>query len=159
MNWAFTVNSDGSASSTGNNGLGPQPIPSDVDAILNITNTDSTLYSGYNNATGLVKYFARVKLGTYIGIGYGTSMDNVDMVSWMAGSTPATSQALDLWSRKSDLPSVFASNTYNTTSIVAGVGYVDFTTYRMPNPAAKQSIMGGDHNIPANDSYSIKLDS
>ena len=89
--WEFTVNSDGSATSGGNNGLGPLPVPDDVTLVLNITATGNTLYTGYNSTSGEIKYYAHVKENTYLGMGYGKSMVNVPMVSWMAGSSPSNS--------------------------------------------------------------------
>lgn len=64
-------------------------------------------------------------------------MNNVPMVSWMAGSSPSNSQALDQFSYSSTRPTVTTTNTYTTTSIQASAGYIDFITYRLPDPSTE----------------------
>ena len=102
--WALTINENGTSTSSGNNGISPG-VPAGVSEVLNVPSLGGSLYSGYDSTTGLIKYFARVKMGTYLAIGYGKNMDNVNMFAWMAGNTLAECQGLDLYSTGEHLPS------------------------------------------------------
>ena len=65
-------------------------------AKVSISLIDSTLPDGnsltitYVPDINKVKYEARVKDQTYLGIGYGNSMVNTEMVSWQADSSSST---------------------------------------------------------------------
>lgn len=82
------IDSDGTVYSGGDNGLSPTPVTT-TEVLM--TANGNTLSVAYNAVAGLVQYNVHVKVGTYLGIGYGTSMTNVDMVAWEAGSTAETS--------------------------------------------------------------------
>lgn len=58
--------------------------------VLELTN-GSTLNVGYDQANSKVLYEASVKVGTYLGMGFGSSMTDTDMIAWEAGSTASTS--------------------------------------------------------------------
>jgi len=51
----------------------------------------STLSTGYDSAANAIVFHAHVKVGTYLSIGFNSSMMGTDMISWQAGSTAATS--------------------------------------------------------------------
>lgn len=78
--WQLTVNDDGSVLTSGDNGI-TVPSPSGTNLVLNMTN-GSTLYMGYDTVSMQVKYYAHVLQSTWLGIGYGTSMSETNMVSW-----------------------------------------------------------------------------
>ena len=90
--WYMTVSSDGSVESSGNNGL---TSPVNTNLILTLTN-GSTLSAGYSSET--VTYFAHVKMSTWMGIGYGNSMENTDEVIWAAGVDYVSSTVYDTYS-------------------------------------------------------------
>jgi hypothetical protein len=103
---------------------------------------------GYNYTTKKVEYNAHVKVGTYLGIGYGDSMGtaaaNVDMVAWEAGSTVALSLVQDLYGageiNGSKAPLLSASNSYTTTSTTLKDGFIDFVTYRPLAPTSGGNV-------------------
>ena len=57
-------------------------------------------------------YYAHVLQKTYLAIGYGSSMQNTDMVAFSAENTTALSLCQDLYSTTEGSPSVDETNSY-----------------------------------------------
>jgi hypothetical protein len=84
-------------------------------------------------------YLAHVKKGTYLAIGYGTSMTNTDEVFWAAGTSVATSAVYDVYSTSDSFPAQDANNIYTSTLVVNG-DFIDFTSQRILSPSETNSF-------------------
>ena len=117
-NWSMTIDSTGGASSSGTNGLDPaDPCPTPT-LVLKVAN-GSTLSTGYCT-NGQVIYVANVVQGTWLGIGYGSSMPNTDIVSFEAGTSAATSVVQEMMADDDGRPTVTTPNVYTSTMTVSG---------------------------------------
>jgi len=126
------IYSDGSVISGGDNGL--SPTPSNATLVLKTSN-GSTLSTSYNNSTNLIQFNAHVKTGSYLAVGFGTSMTNADMVAWEAGANPEASICQDLYSTGETRPILDSNNEYTTQSILQPeAGFIDFVVFRAPAP-------------------------
>ena len=78
---------------------------------------------------------------TYLGLGYGTGMNGVDMVNWQAViENMANSACVDLYAARKGEPSIDGSNQYTTiceidkTTILHN--FVNCVSYRSPDPGS-----------------------
>jgi len=61
---------------------------------------------------------AHVRIGTYLGIGYGSSMVNTDMVAWEAHRTADLSKQYTMYSLYNGLPIKLPKhNSYNISNL------------------------------------------
>jgi hypothetical protein len=92
----------------------------------------STLYAVYDSTNNVVIYNVVVMPGTYLAIGYGTSMTNTDMAFW--GANGASSVMYDMYSTGHTKPAIDTVNSYTTTFNVLANGSVAFTSTRALDP-------------------------
>jgi hypothetical protein len=127
--WEMTVNSDGTVTSTGDNGsdivIPDDPVTTFL--ILELPN-GSTLEAGYSDNT--VTYVASVLPSTWMGIGYGDSMIDTDEVIWAAGADVGTSTVYDVYSTEDHRPPEDPTNLYTTGTPVLTDGFIVFTSTR-----------------------------
>ena len=92
----------------------------------------STLSAGYDVANSRIIFEARVKVGNYLAIGFGTDMTTAyDMISWDAGSTAALSQCQKLSSSTEEPPTVASDQSFLTTATpTLSNGFINFSTVR-----------------------------
>jgi hypothetical protein len=110
--WTMTLSSDGSVSSEGDIEPAPTPEPTNSTLILNIDKNGSTLSATATDSD--ITYLAHVIKGTYLAIGYGTSMSDTDMVFWAAGSSESSSNVYDAYSKGEYLPIEDSTNIYTS---------------------------------------------
>jgi len=76
-----------------------------------------------------VQYWAKVVDNSWLGLGYGTDMDNTEYIIWQANGNEST--ALPYFSQKPGLPSQVVYNPLCYTSTATkGDGYIEFYTIR-----------------------------
>lgn len=92
----------------------------------------STLYAVYDSVNSVVIYNVVVMPGTYLAIGYGTTMTNTDMAFW--GANGLSSHMYDMYATSNSKPAIDAVNSYNTTFTVLANGSVAFTSTRALDP-------------------------
>ena len=80
----------------------------------------------YDTSLESIKYLATVPIGHYHAIGYGSGMDNTNMVAWFTNSTGP--QQIDLYSVTYQPPDEVFPNSYLTTWINATIATVFQTT-------------------------------
>jgi hypothetical protein len=85
----MTVNSDGTVTSTGD----IAPVEPADPIILTLPN-GGTLTATYSDEN--ITYNAHVLIGTWMGIGYGTTMTDTDEVIWAAGASTSDSATYDV---------------------------------------------------------------
>ena len=66
-------------------------------------------------ATNEILYVVNVTADSYIAAGYGDSMTDTDMVSWIANG--AASYQQDMYATGQQKPNVLSQNAYNTTFV------------------------------------------
>jgi hypothetical protein len=114
------------------------------------TSNGSTLKVGYDSTNSQIVYEASVKVGTYLAIGFGTSMTDIDMISWDADTTAATSVCQKLWSTGHTHPTVTTDQTFLTTSaITLSSGFINFNTVRpLAGTNSETFNVALDSNVP-----------
>lgn len=115
-------------------------------------NSGSSVEISYDTESEQIKYLANVKFGTYLSLGYGSSMKDTDYIVWQSiaddevDPEEQTSQ-IDCYSVANHHPVTNAVNTYSTTISKSEFAELNtFVSYR-PLEATGQNT------------YSIPLDS
>jgi hypothetical protein len=78
-----------------------------------VTLPNGSLAVSWDATINRIKFNVKVKDGSYIAFGWGSSMANTDMVYWSANG--ATIEQKDLHSNGYSTPATDAVNTYTTT--------------------------------------------
>ena len=90
---------------------GPTPTPSTDTGCLLSFSDGSSIDISYDSTLNAIAYQATVMQSTYVSVGYGTTMTDINMVAWVADS--GNSYQNDLWSTGHTDPTVIA-NDYTT---------------------------------------------
>jgi len=129
--WTMTLSSGNNPNPTPDPTPTPTPVAKCYGTSL-VHTSAGYLNATYDNCLGVVVFDVCVHNNMYLGIGFGESMENTDMVYW--GANGDNSMVLDLYSTQNAMPTVDSVNVYNTTQVQNYDGSMTFKSLRALNP-------------------------